>query len=104
MVDHSPPPQDTILFVNLSTATPGQANVLGRSSPGGGALEIDVARMRGSESVHRRHAQFDERQGQWSVSHLGRNPIVVVRPEGTVVVQPGTKLRVDQLGNFELTF
>jgi len=68
----------------------GLPNVLGRSSPGGGALEIDVARMRGSESVHRRHAQFDERQGQWSVTHLGRNPIVLARPEGTVVVQPGS--------------
>jgi hypothetical protein len=68
----------------------GQPNVLGRSSPGGGALDIDVARMRGSESVHRRHAQFDERQGQWSVTHLGRNPIVLGRPEGNFVVQPGT--------------
>jgi hypothetical protein len=69
---------------------PGQPNVLGRSSPGGGALEIDVARMSGSESVHRRHAQFDERDGQWAVTHLGRNPIVVLRPEGTSVVQPGS--------------
>jgi hypothetical protein len=68
----------------------GQPNVLGRSSPGGGALEIDVARMRGSESVHRRHAQFDERDGEWAVTHLGRNPIVVSRAEGTGVVQPGT--------------
>src|SRR5713226_3511485 len=67
----------------------GQPNVLGRSSPGGG-LDIDVARFRGSESVHRRHAQFDERQGQWSVTHLGRNPIVLARPEGTIVVQPGS--------------
>jgi hypothetical protein len=68
----------------------GQPNILGRSSPGGGALEIDVARFRGSESVHRRHAQFDERQGQWFVTHLGRNPIVLLRPEGTIVVQPGS--------------
>ncbi len=65
-------------------------NVLGRSSPGGGALDIDVARFRGSESVHRRHAQFDQRQGQWFVTHLGRNPIVLSRPEGTIVVQPGS--------------
>jgi hypothetical protein len=68
----------------------GQPNILGRSSPGGGALDIDVARFRGSESVHRRHAQFDERQGQWSVTHLGRNPIVLSRPEGTLVVQPSS--------------
>src|SRR5260370_1178938 len=65
-------------------------NVLGRSSPGGGALDIDVARFRGSESVHRRHAQFDQRQGQWFVTHLGRNPIVFLRPAGTTVVQPGS--------------
>jgi hypothetical protein len=86
----------------------GQPNVLGRSSPGG-ALDIDVARMRGSESVHRRHAQFDESQGQWSVTHLGRNPIVLLRPEGTVVVQPGSSSALRsgdwlQIGRIRLQF
>jgi len=85
----------------------GQPNVLGRSSPG--ALDIDVARMRGSESVHRRHAQFDESQGQWSVTHLGRNPIVLLRPEGTVVVQPGSSSALRsgdwlQIGRIRLQF
>jgi N-methylhydantoinase A len=31
-------------------------------------------------------------------------PAIVETSDTTVVVQPGTKLRVDALGNFELTF
>jgi N-methylhydantoinase A/oxoprolinase/acetone carboxylase beta subunit len=31
-------------------------------------------------------------------------PAIVETADTTVVVQPGTKLRVDPLGNFELTF
>jgi N-methylhydantoinase A len=31
-------------------------------------------------------------------------PAIVETADTTVVVQPGNKLRVDQLGNFELTF
>jgi FHA domain len=69
---------------------PERPNILGRSSPGTKPLDIDVTRFRGSESVHRRHAQFDERQGHWTITHLGRNPIVLLRPEGTVVVEPGS--------------
>jgi N-methylhydantoinase A len=33
-----------------------------------------------------------------------RGPAIVETADTTVVVQPGTKLRVDELGNFELTF
>lgn len=69
---------------------PGQANILGRSSPGASLPDIDVTRFRGSESVHRRHAQFEVERGQWTITHLGRNPIVVARPEGRLVVEPGS--------------
>jgi N-methylhydantoinase A len=31
-------------------------------------------------------------------------PAIVETADTTVVVQPGTRLRVDELGNFELTF
>jgi N-methylhydantoinase A len=31
-------------------------------------------------------------------------PAIVETADTTVVVQPGNKLRVDELGNFELTF
>jgi N-methylhydantoinase A/oxoprolinase/acetone carboxylase beta subunit len=31
-------------------------------------------------------------------------PAIVETADTTVVVQPGTRLRVDELGNFEITF
>jgi hypothetical protein len=68
----------------------GRTNVIGRSSPGSPPLDIDVSRFPRSDSVHRRHAQIDADHGHWRVTHLGRNPIVISRPEGTLVVQPGT--------------
>jgi hypothetical protein len=68
----------------------GRANVVGRSVPDSPPLDLDLRRLPGSDSVHRVHARFEMQQGEWSVTHLGRNPIVVARPEGTFVVQPGT--------------
>jgi hypothetical protein len=64
-----------------------RANVIGRASAN---LDVDLARCAGSESVHRRHAQITSQAGTWSVAHLGRNPLVVLRPAGATVVQPGT--------------
>jgi hypothetical protein len=62
-------------------------NVIGRTSPG---LAVDLSRMPGSDSVHRRHAQIELQVADWSVTHLGRNPLVILRADGTQVVQPGT--------------
>ncbi|HEY1294561.1 MAG TPA: FHA domain-containing protein [Chloroflexota bacterium] len=83
-----------------------QANVIGRAAP---ELEIDLVRCAGSESVHRRHAQIAEHDGTWSVAHLGRNPLVVSRPAGTLVVQPGTTTELRsgdwlQVGRIRLRF
>jgi hypothetical protein len=64
-----------------------RTNVIGRAAPD---LDVDLSRCVGSESVHRRHARIDAYEGTWSVTHLGRNPLVVARPTATVVVQPGT--------------
>jgi hypothetical protein len=75
---------DRPIGFSLTSARP---NVIGRAAPD---LDIDLTRCVGSESVHRRHAQIVANQGTWSVSHLGRNPLVVSRPAGTLVVQPGT--------------
>lgn len=85
----------------------GRPNVIGRSAAGGALPEVDLSRFPGSESVHRRHAQLQEAHGQWSVTHLGRNPVVVSRPEGLLVVEPGstTPLRTGdwlQIGRIRL--
>jgi len=61
-------------------------NVIGRATP---ELAVDLSRFVGGDSVHRRHAQIELRGSDWSVTHLGRNPVVISRAEGTVVVQPG---------------
>jgi FHA domain len=61
-------------------------NVIGRGSPG---LDIDLIRFPGSDSVHRHHAEISRQASDWSISHLGRNPLVISRADATVVVQPG---------------
>ena len=68
----------------------GRPNAIGRSAPASPPLEVDVGRLPGSESVHRLHARIEAQQGNWSVTHLGRNPLVVSGADGTQVVQPGT--------------
>jgi hypothetical protein len=83
-----------------------RANVIGRASP---ELDVDLARCPGSESVHRRHAQITASQGTWSVAHLGRNPLVVLRSTGALVVQPGTTCELGsgdwlQVGRIRLRF
>jgi hypothetical protein len=60
-------------------------NLIGRGVPG---LTVDLARLPGSESVHRHHAQIALQDADWSVTHLGRNPLVISRTEGVLVVQP----------------
>jgi hypothetical protein len=62
-------------------------NVIGRASPG---LDVDLARFPGSDSVHRRHVQIELHDADWSITHLGRNPVVLSRAAGTLVVPPGT--------------
>ena len=63
---------------------PAGHNLVGRSTPGGLVPEIDLARFPGSASVHRRHAQIEKGHGQWTLTHLGHNPVVISRPEGTL--------------------
>jgi FHA domain len=87
----------------------GRPNVIGRSAPDSPPLEVDLSRLPGSESVHRVHARIEAQQGNWSVTHLGRNPVVVTRAEGSEVVQPGSSawLRSGdwlQIGRIRLRF
>jgi hypothetical protein len=86
----------------------GRPNVLGRAAP---ELDIDLVRWAGSESVHRRHARIvaNVQAGTWSVTHLGRNPLVISGPAGALAVQPGgtSELRSGdwlQLGRVRLRF
>jgi hypothetical protein len=88
---------------SLTSARP---NVIGRAAPD---LDVDLARCPGSESVHRRHAQITQQDGTWNLAHLGRNPLVVSRPAGALVVQPGTTSELHsgdwlQVGRIRLRF
>jgi hypothetical protein len=51
--------------------------LIGRSTAGGEPLDIDLRRLPGSASVHRRHARVDPVTGGWQVTHLGTNPLIV---------------------------
>lgn len=70
--------------------TAGRPNAIGRSAPGSPPLEVDLSRVPGSNSVHRLHARIEANQGGWTITHLGRNPLVLSHGESTQVVQPGT--------------
>jgi hypothetical protein len=63
---------------------------VGRSVSGARAPAIDLARLPGSASVHRQHAEIAPDGNGWRVTQLGRNPLVIRRPGETVVVEPGT--------------
>jgi FHA domain len=67
----------------------GRSAVIGRSTPGGPVPEVDLSRLPGSESVHRSHARIENRQDEWRLTQLGRNPLVV-NGRQRVVVAPGT--------------
>ena len=88
----------------------GRPNFIGRSAPESPPLEVDLSRLPGSESVHRMHARIEAaEQGNWSVTHLGRNPVLVSRAAGAVVVQPGTSAWLGsgdwlQIGRIRLRF
>jgi hypothetical protein len=51
--------------------------IVGRSVPGGQPPDIDLRRFPGSGVVHRRHAMIELQDGEWRVTHLGSNPLVV---------------------------
>jgi FHA domain-containing protein len=87
----------------------GRPNLIGRSSPDSPGVEVDLGRVPRSESVHRVHARIEAVDDKWTVTHLGRNPVVISRAEGTVAVQPGTSawLRSGdwlQIGRIRLRF
>jgi ribosomal protein L40E len=74
--------------------------IIGRSVPGGPTPDIDLRRFPGSGAIHRRHAWIELEDGEWRVTHLGTNALVVQGSE-SVVLEPGgtAKLRSgDTLG------
>ncbi|MGI9148097.1 MAG: FHA domain-containing protein [Chloroflexota bacterium] len=66
---------------------------IGRSAPGVAAPDIDLSRLPGSGSVHRRHATIELRDGEWRVTQLGSNLLVVIGRD-RVVVATGTTAAV----------
>ncbi len=62
--------------------------IVGRGS-GNEIPDVDLSRFPSSGSVHRRHAQLEQINGDWRISHLGRNPVVIQRDTETLVVEPG---------------
>ncbi len=62
--------------------------LIGRSTSGGRAPDIDLRRFPGNSSVHRRHAWLEARGRGWHVTHLGTNPLVVGGRE-RVALEPG---------------
>jgi hypothetical protein len=54
-----------------------RAAFIGRSAPGAEPVDIDLRRLLGSASVHRRHARLEPIPGGWQVTHLGTNPLIV---------------------------
>lgn len=81
--------------------TAGRPLLIGRSSSGGQAPDIDLRRFPNSASVHRRHATIELRGREWSVTHLGTNPLVIRRGDrvalktgASTVIRPGDALEV----------
>jgi hypothetical protein len=68
------------------------ATTVGRTAGSIPPPDVDLARFPSSDSVHRRHAEIEQADGIWRVTHLGRNPLVVQRPNETLVIQPGTSV------------
>lgn len=68
--------------------------LVGRAVPGEPAPQVDLGRLPRGESVHRRHALVEERDGAWQVTHLGRNPLVIQRDAAVQAVEPGTSARL----------
>lgn len=64
-----------------------RANVIGRAAED--PVDVDLSRSPESGSVHRRHAEVRREGNAWRVTHLGRNPLVVVRGGQRDAVAPG---------------
>jgi len=83
-------------------------SIVGRSVPGGPKPDVDLRRVSGSGVVHRRHAWIELENGEWQVTHLGTNPLVVTSSD-QVVVEPGATVRLRsgdtlQVGDVVLQF
>jgi FHA domain len=75
----------------LSASVP---TIVGRASPGAALPGVDLSRVPDSAGVHRRHASLAMRNGQWEITHLGRNPVVIQRSAETLVVEPGSTIKL----------
>ena len=77
---------------------PGRRTVIGRST-GSTLVDVDLSRLPGSRAVHRQHALIEGQAGEWRVTQLGVNPLVVngheAVPTGeTRPIRPGDTLAV----------
>ncbi len=76
-------------------------SIVGRSPAAGPVPDVDLRRFPGSGVVHRRHASIEQAHGEWQVTHLGTNPLVVTDGERVVLehgasarLRPGSLLQV----------
>jgi hypothetical protein len=83
----------------------GREMALGRSVDGLGAPDVDLGRLPGGDSVHRLHGHITCEDGAWTITHRGRNPIVIhrgsqsspVEPGGSAALEPGDGLVVGRV-------
>jgi hypothetical protein len=68
-------------------------SIIGRSARGGPQPDIDLRRFPDSGVVHRRHAWIELDNGEWQVTHLGTNTLVVSGRE-SVLLEPGATVRI----------
>ncbi len=85
-----------------------RGSIIGRSSSGGPTPDVDLRRFRDSGVVHRRHAWIELDSGEWRVTHLGTNPLVVIGKD-SAELEPGATARIRsgdrlQVGSVVLQF
>ena len=71
----------------------GSSVIVGRSAPDS-QPDVDVSRLEGAESVHRRHASVERTAEGWQATHLGRNPLVRQRGAEATPVAPGDSIEL----------
>lgn len=72
----------------------------------GSAPDVDLEGLPGCDSVHHLHASLDGAEGAWTITHRGRNPLLIQRdgerialePGGSAALQSGDNLVLGRLG------
>jgi FHA domain len=65
-------------------------SIVGRSASTGPSPDVDLRRFPASDVVHRRHAFIELEDGEWRVTHVGTNALIVTGTQSTVLEQGQT--------------